>query len=613
MKPLRIVFCSLLTAVLLAAGFDCSASAGRYQKGGQDSDATWLVVSSGFAGHVRGGRHVYRCSGTNDEVEIQAAIDACAAAGGGIVKLTPGAFNVSKPTGSTDVVFTADITDGVGEATLTNFSYTAPATSADLAIGQLYRISGGTDGGGDSVEDNVHDAIVTMTAITPAVKIGEDMAENYTTCTFVRLIGCIQLKHEVYVEGSGVDTIIRLAVDQNCDVVHFEGAATTVGFGMSNLLIDGRSASQGDHSTSTFHPECNGIVLNTHGWDAHFEAMVVNNCKGDGWWIDNPWGFHLYGGGWTEFISGSGICVGGGSEGRITNHKIASVAVATDRDEHASNDCVGDDAVINPAAIKLFKPQYFDIRGCDIRPTTGWGILANRALYMRASDNKITTSTSGGVNLLATTRAVITGNHIISIGSGEIGIRVHGYGATITGNHFPAAVAGTPIDIATGGGTLYGNYRNNTNAWIADANASVTRCPGEMWCEEMMNTSGAGINVGDFVVTNTYSGSVKVAPASTTATDVVGMLTATTADGVAGVVQIHGYHDSARIDDTVARAIAVGDELCVSSETAGRLEEAASGDWVVAIAEEAYAGAGGGTFQYRGVYILPPGLRYAAP
>lgn len=59
---------------------------------------TWyrLVASSGASTNVRN-KADYLCDGTNDQAEIQTAIDACLAAGGGIVKLSSGSFNVSAP------------------------------------------------------------------------------------------------------------------------------------------------------------------------------------------------------------------------------------------------------------------------------------------------------------------------------------------------------------------------------------------------------------------------------------------------------------------------------------------------------------------------------------
>lgn len=59
---------------------------------------TWyrLVASSGASVNVRN-KADYLCDGTDDQVEIQAAVDACLAAGGGVVKLSSGSFNLSAP------------------------------------------------------------------------------------------------------------------------------------------------------------------------------------------------------------------------------------------------------------------------------------------------------------------------------------------------------------------------------------------------------------------------------------------------------------------------------------------------------------------------------------
>lgn len=59
---------------------------------------TWyrLVASSGATTNVRN-KADYLCDGTDDQVEIQQAVDACLAAGGGVVKLSSGVFNLSAP------------------------------------------------------------------------------------------------------------------------------------------------------------------------------------------------------------------------------------------------------------------------------------------------------------------------------------------------------------------------------------------------------------------------------------------------------------------------------------------------------------------------------------
>jgi hypothetical protein len=56
----------------------------------------WLVAANDATSHVRQ-KADYVCDGTADQVEIQAAIDSANSAGGGIVRLSGGHFNVSAP------------------------------------------------------------------------------------------------------------------------------------------------------------------------------------------------------------------------------------------------------------------------------------------------------------------------------------------------------------------------------------------------------------------------------------------------------------------------------------------------------------------------------------
>lgn len=59
-------------------------------------DYYWLVASASAPGGTRN-RADYLCDGVADQIEIQAAVDAASAAGGGIVQLSIGQFNISAP------------------------------------------------------------------------------------------------------------------------------------------------------------------------------------------------------------------------------------------------------------------------------------------------------------------------------------------------------------------------------------------------------------------------------------------------------------------------------------------------------------------------------------
>lgn len=457
----------------------------------------------------------YLCDGTNDEVQIQAAIDDLATSGG-VVQLSSGLFIVHKPAGATDIVFEAELTDGAGQATLANLDFeieNGEGEAGDLAVGQLFRVSGGVDddGGGESVEDNHSDCIVTLKQIDGGYIIDEDFnGHDYTTNppTFVRMIGAIQLKGTVILRGVSIGgaTKIRLANDQNCCVITKEdGTPSSRVFsgGLENLMIDGNRDDQGDHSTTTYHPECNGVVINADSWDMHFSQISVQYCKGDGMWFCEPWGVQVYGGGWIEFNNGSGIVFGDGTLGTINDIKIAEVGTATDRDEHESNRCPGDDAVFKVAGIRLHWAQQCRIAPSTVQCDEHWGIYALKSHGCIFSNTvfRVTTAgaaAEGSLYLHATARCVIDGCYFdfAAAAAGATGIKPGGDSNTISGCYFVDTIGGcTPIDWASASGM--NNCKGNSNAGpyavsIANGGTLLPKSP-EV---ELTGTTGAGNTIG---------------------------------------------------------------------------------------------------------------------
>ncbi|MHC4511709.1 MAG: hypothetical protein ACYTAO_22615, partial [Planctomycetota bacterium] len=318
--------------------------------------------------HTGGPPSRYLCPATNAEVQMQAAVDACSAAGGGVIEASEGTFLVSKPAGAVDVTISsaalkADApVDGVaGPLTLYTLTYGTGAHT-NVSVGQIYRVTGGTgDTSGNSIETQEEwlnatvmrknaantnvttatwtdatntltevgafasytyaagdlifisggtnatvgwytiasrvsdDAITTDTDIDDgagdlaagditgpdAVGLSETMLEDYTGVVATRLIAAVVLKPQVSIVGSGqYVTYIKLADQQNCDVIHTEAGATFVYAAMEKLTIDGNKANQGDEVATSFNGECNGIVLNEYGIDLYFRDVSVVSCKG---------------------------------------------------------------------------------------------------------------------------------------------------------------------------------------------------------------------------------------------------------------------------------------------------------------------------------------------
>jgi len=554
--------------------------------------------------------------------------------------------NDSVEDGGRDICLTIEKKTGLGTVVKGTWDdsenlLTSTGTFASAVIDDWLYISGGTNVtvGWHQITTVVDDDNVTIVATeiddgagdlatgdiesSEALLSGEDFIEDFGVVaggngdqpTFVRMIGAIELKAAVYVVGAGTEaTRIELADDQNCSIAVFDGAAKIIGLGMSHMLLRGNRHVQGDNSTYTFHPECNGILVNDNGWDAFFSEIALEAFKGDGWWILNPWGSQIYGGGWTEFCNGSGISYGDGGNGQLTDHKIADVAEATVRDTDASNRLVGDGNTFSAAGIRLMETSVSTFKPSIVRAKNGWGVWLRSAHGNRFSGAYFSGSTGpGGILLQQSTNCVITGCLFENTATGAIGINAAARNV-IVGNRFFSV----DFPIECGSGTLfYGEISNNLGAFVSHDAPSVTRVPPDVHTIELLNTRGSAVLQKSWVKRNTSSGTITIVDGSESAKTPLGFLPLGINNAVAGWVQTEGYSPYAGFDNSANHAaISIGDPLCLTAATDGFLEKAAdSGDWVVAICEEAYdpPGGGGTTPTHKAIYILPPGERYAIP
>ncbi|KKN80780.1 hypothetical protein LCGC14_0325860 [marine sediment metagenome] len=590
-----------------------------------DDDATIDFTTGAFSDTSIG--QIYRVSGGQDDGDNSVEDnnrDIC--------------FTVMQKTGASSVTIATWV-----DATNT---LTEVGAFASAAVDDWLYISGGTNVtvGWHQIATVVDDDNVTITATeiddgagdlaagdiasSEALLSSEDFAEDYGSIaggsggqpTFVRMIGCIQLKEQVYIRGAGIHaTRIKLAANQNRSVVISDGntpvASPYIGMGISHLTIDGNRGNQGDGDDTgdtTFHGECNGILLNDQSWDAHFEMIAVISCDGDAWWLLQPWGSYI-GFGWTEFCSGSGVCYGDGTNGKLVDHKIADVADATDRDA-TDNRLPGDGTTINVSGIRIMESGKCLFRPSIVRAKQQRCIRLENAHGHRILGAHISAASGSGVTIgieLFGTDNIVSGCLIEVAPAGAKGVSVRGSENTITGNRFDTTPK--PIDIVAT--TFYGNFANNMGAFITDDARSVTRVPPDVQTVHLLD-SGAGLATRRWVQRSGSSGTIIIAESSNTAIDPFGYLPAAISAGTAGFVQVSGYNPKVDLDDAVGSnngAVAVGDELCLSNNTQGTLEEAASTHWVVAIAEEINNGALDGGINARAVYILPPAERYIKP
>jgi len=180
----RILLAAVLLGLTAVAYSRPAAAQMRMDRGGQDTDAVWLVVPSNCPISIRGGPNVLRTDGTDDHVQLQQAVTA-ASATGGRVQAAPGTLFYGAPAGETVVTGTSIVygyVDGALSeqqcgATLESYSVGA---YADLAVGQIYRVSGGADGGGNTLEANHEPLIASVDYVTPDITLA---GANWTDAT----------------------------------------------------------------------------------------------------------------------------------------------------------------------------------------------------------------------------------------------------------------------------------------------------------------------------------------------------------------------------------------------------------------------------------------------
>ncbi len=585
--------------------------------------AEWAVTTIGQMFYSSGGQDASDDSCEDNTVDMISTVEKRSITH---VLIASGAWNntaktITKTDAFADYTFASgdEIYVSGGTGVTAGFFTIASRTSDDVIV-----TSSDINGGSGDVADITTD---------DAVQLSEDFNDDYGSTaggsggkvTLVRMIPCIELKSRVYLKGSGFGgvntavTNIVLAADQNCTVMAWLPTSNSVGCGIADLSINGNATNQGDGAVTTYHPLCNGVITNEFGFDFHVWRANVMSCKGNGFWIGYPWGFHIRGGGWTEHHMGSGIVFGDGSMGEIVNHKVADNCLATSRDAHASNTAPGDGASnYTIATVRLQNADYCTITGGIFEGEQTWCIWAidgESHKFVGCQIQSLISGGEGGIfldgNLYSTMIGCVFNQNATG---GPIGIDVNGYGHVIMGNIFDPAVV-KPIEL--GQLTYAAQISGNVNAHVADDTKSLTNMRAEAGFTYLLNSTGGQIVSRRFVKRSVSSGTITVTTANTDL-NVVGMTQLAIANSADGVVITHGYSPVGPIDDTAASnngAVVIGDLLTPSDQGGqdGSLEEAASGDYVVAIAEEANAGALDGGVNLRAIYILPAGERYTLP
>lgn len=589
------LLCTLASALAIGPAYIYQLATGEYLVAA--SDAPWWIRQVAWA----------TCSGTNDEVEIQAAIDAAATVGG-TVELSGGTFTVSKPSGAEEYGGTATATDGVASFVLDTFVWDGTDTIAEVTVGEMIAVTDG-DEGGDSMIDDMETVIATVTAKdATTITLSEDLGgHTYTTASFDRIVPCITLHEKVQLLGQGrTATTIKLADAQDCTIVAYErGTSNVVGSQIKYIAFDGNGANQ----TAAAARLCNGIVLNRYAIDWHIYDIKLISCIGDGVYLNNSWGYEHFEG-WVEYCGGSGdwatyMCGAGIVVASQSGSKGGIIAVKS---------------MLNDGpAIFLRRASGLTITGgCHLRSNEDYALrlLASNANTVTANHIQSTSGDGtpvGGIFFdAASLYNTFTGNMILA--DTGVGIYPVGPRATITGNSFVCDSATAIVDT--------GSYFLSHNI-VGNAGLSAAL---ETRCGRMKNTSGASIAaylmVDRRAAANQETDSNEFALAVAASGQCVGQLQyAACADNALGLIGQYGHTHKGPMDEDNASNnttdVDKGDPLRISTTTNGMLELAdTSSDIVVAIYEGAdnYASAGApGSVTYKEVYILPPGMRWLIP
>lgn len=221
--------------------------------GGRGSEAVYWVVASNFVGPIRGGPNTLLCDGTDDHIQIQQGATAADVLGGK-VKLSQGTFYYGQPAGETVVEGTASVyayVDGVRSDDVCGATFETYGTGAyaDLAVGQIYRVWGGDDGEGKSLEDNYEPLISSVEYVTPNITLaGADWQNVSKSLTEIGAFATAAIGDRIILTaGTGVTTGVY-------EIATIAGAPDTVTL---TADINGAGGDIGDTSITSVP----GVVL----------------------------------------------------------------------------------------------------------------------------------------------------------------------------------------------------------------------------------------------------------------------------------------------------------------------------------------------------------------
>lgn len=601
MKKPTIIFSAVVAVALLAAP---AFGQPGYRRGPRPPMVI-QVIASNAPNHMRTGGPPdrYLCNATEAQVQIQAAADAIETAGvGGTVELSAGTFNFDTATGT--AYEGTCTTSTVSNYTKLTVSSWGTGSQADVTVGDIVRVR--HDGAGTDPADNDDDVAMTVTATTASpdtLTLHGLFSTNYDpdTLTVRRVTACVYVPSEVTIEGQGVfATRIRPTdgLDAAAFILDYAGHAIT----LRNFDIKPQS-----DAASYDEREC-GIIVPDGCNEVEIQTVSAWYLGGDGFVFNNGHGVRLYGDTWSERNRGRGVVAVGLNELIINGH----MATVNYKDNILLKQCR--DCSITNCYGTLDTAGMWWLR---VQNSNATSLTNNRVVLNSAADQGAFVVTGGYANTIAnntfrmesaSTTAILlqagTAQRLALIGNGfflqaasTIGIDINGsYQNTITGNAFYPFGSGSDAIDNTAPLSARNIVQNNGNTLWEDRAS---------YCKAV--DSGAGITQRYAVESVTGGGinEVQHATAAKSGRFLGVALSAIGADATGDIVT-QGMVHNGPIDttDAAGRTIAIGDELTPSGTLAGGLVEAAGGEVVVAIAQEAQTAGPDGMYTDQKMYLL---------
>lgn len=552
----------------------------------------------------------YLCSATNAIAQIQAANDAVSAGGGGKVVLSPGIFDFASGVGT--AYEGTCTTSTVGNNTKLTVSSWGTGSQSDVTVGDIVRVR--HDGAGTDPATNNDDVPMTVTATTASpdtLTLDGLFDSNYDpdTLTVRRITPCVTISANVTLQGAGVlATRLRPMDGVDAAAIILDYAASGISLRDFHIKPQSDAASYDERECGIIVPNgCNEVdIRNVSAW----------YLAGDGFVFNNGHGVRIQGDSWTERNRGRGIIAAGLSELIIDGH----MATVNYKDNILLKQCR--DCSITNCYGTLDTAGMWWLR---IQNSNATSITNNRVVLSSAADQGAFVVTTGYANTIAnntfrmesaSTTAILlqagTPQRLALIGNGfflqaasTIGIDINGsYRNTIAGNVFYPSGSGSDAIDNTAPLSARNIVQNNGNVLWEDRAS---------YCKAV--DSGAGITQRYAVESVTGGGinEVQHATAAKSGRFLGVALSAIGADATGDIVT-QGMVHNGPIDttDAAGRTIAVGDELTISGTLAGGLVEAAGGEVVVAIAQEAQTAGPDGMYTDQKMYLLGLANHYLA-